>query len=83
MPKIPRDISGRQLAELLKKFGYEITRQTGSHMRLTSSIKNEPHHITIPEHTPLKIGTLSQILKDIANYLKIGKDDFIEKLFEK
>jgi hypothetical protein len=52
-------------------------------MRLTSSIKNKPHHITIPEHTPLKIGTLSQILKDIANYLKIGEDDFIKKLFEK
>ena len=83
MPKIPRDISGRDLANLLKKFGYEITRQTGSHMRLTSSIKNEPHHITIPVHTPLKIGTLSQILKDIANCLKMSKDDFIKKLFEK
>ena len=82
MPKIPRDISGRELANLLKKFGYEITRQTGSHMRLTISIKNEPHHITIPEHTPLKIGTLSQILKEVANYLNTGKDDLIKKLFE-
>ncbi len=82
MPKIPRDISGRDLANLLKKFGYEITRQTGSHMRLTSFIKNDAHHITIPNHTPLKIGTLSQILKEIANYLKMGKDDFIRKLFE-
>ncbi|MDI1471643.1 type II toxin-antitoxin system HicA family toxin [Thermodesulfovibrio sp. 1176] len=61
----------------------EITRKTGSHIRLTSFIKNEPHHITIPDHTPLKIGTLSQILKDIANYLKINKDDLVKKLFEK
>jgi predicted RNA binding protein YcfA (HicA-like mRNA interferase family) len=81
MPKIPRDISGRQLANLLKKYGYEITRQTGSHIRVTSSIKNEPHHITIPDHTPLKIGTLSNILKEVANYLKMGKDDFIKELF--
>lgn len=82
MPKIPRDLSGMDLAGLLKKFGYEITRQTGSHMRLTSKLKNEPHHITIPNHTPLKIGTLSQILKDIADYLKIEKNDLIKKLFE-
>jgi predicted RNA binding protein YcfA (HicA-like mRNA interferase family) len=31
MPKMPRDISGRELANLLKRFGYETTRQTGSH----------------------------------------------------
>ncbi len=81
MPKITRDISGKQLASLLKKFGYEITRQTGSHIRLTSSIKNEIHHITIPDHTPLKIGTLSNIIKEVANYLQITKEDFIKKLF--
>ncbi len=83
MPKMPRDTSGRELANLLKKYGYEITRQTGSHMRLTSYLRNESHHITIPDHTPLKIGTISHILKDIANYLKIEKDGFIKKLFEK
>lgn len=83
MPKIPRDISGRELANFLKKFGYEITRQTGSHIRLTNSGKNESHHITIPDHAPLKIGTLSHILKDVASYLKMGKDDFIKELFER
>ncbi|MHC2995206.1 MAG: hypothetical protein IBV53_06890 [Candidatus Atribacteria bacterium] len=36
MPKIPRDISGRELAELLKKYGYEINRKTGSHFLLTT-----------------------------------------------
>lgn len=82
MPKIPRDISGRDLAALLRKFGYEITRQTGSHIRLTGKLKNEPHHITIPDHTPLKIGTLNQILREVANYLKMGKEDFIQRLFE-
>jgi len=33
--KILRDISGEQLAKLLKKYGFKITRQMGSHMRLT------------------------------------------------
>jgi len=36
VPKIPRDISGRELAELLKKYGYEINRKTGSHILLTT-----------------------------------------------
>ncbi len=44
--KLPRDLSGENLAKLLKKYGYEITRQTGSHIRLTTNLKGE-HHITL------------------------------------
>ena len=55
--KIPRDVGGEELAELLKKYGYQITRQTGSHIRLTTNLKGE-HHITIPRHKPLKVVTL-------------------------
>jgi len=36
--KIPRDISGEELARLLKKYGYEVTRQKGSHIRLTGFV---------------------------------------------
>ncbi len=81
MSKLPRDISGRELSNLLKKFGYEITKKTGSHIRLTSNIMNYPHHITIPDHKFLKTGTLNNVLKDIAMYLKMEKKDLIEKLF--
>lgn len=42
--KIPRDIGGEELARLLGKYGYKITRQTGSHMRLTSSHKETEFH---------------------------------------
>lgn len=82
MPKIPRDISGKDLAVYLKKYGYEITRQTGSHIRLTTSIKGDPHNITIPVHKPLKIGTLNNIIKDIAIYLMIDELDLIKELLE-
>ena len=34
--KLPREISGEELAKLLKKYDYAITRQTGSHIRLTT-----------------------------------------------
>lgn len=83
MPKFPRDISGRDLARFLKKYGYEIKRETGSHLRLTSRFRGEEHHITIPDHPYLKIGTLNNILKDISDYLGIEKDILIEELTKK
>ena len=79
--KLPRDLSGDELARALRRFGYEITRQTGSHMRLSSSFRGVQHHITIPAHSPLKIGTLSQILADVAGNLEITRDQLSGKLF--
>lgn len=79
--RIPRDIDGKQLTILLAKYGYKVTRQTGSHIRLTSTICGEEHHVTIPDHNPLRIGTLSAVLVDIANYLNVSKDEIVVKLF--
>ena len=78
--KLPREISGDELAKRLDKYGYRITRQTGSHMRLTTTLQGE-HHITIPSHKYLKIGTLSSILGDVAVHLKMDKRDLAEELF--
>ncbi|MCK4241443.1 MAG: type II toxin-antitoxin system HicA family toxin [Candidatus Atribacteria bacterium] len=83
MPKIPRDISGRELAKLLKKYGYEINRKTGSHIRLVSKFRDEEHKITVPDHHPIKIGTLNNILNDLVDHLKIDKKELINKLFKK
>ena len=82
MPKIPRDISGRDLSKLLNKYHYSITRQIGSHIRLASNIKGFTHSITIPDHETIKIGTLNNILKDIADYLKLEKTALINELFK-
>ena len=70
--KLPRDISGTELVKLVSELGYEITRQSGSHIRLTTHSNGE-HHITIPNHEPIKIGTLSNLLADIANHLNYQK----------
>lgn len=56
--KLPRDVSGDDLAKALKVLGYKVTRQTGSHMRLTT-IEGGEHHITIPRHDPLRVGTFA------------------------
>ena len=81
MPKIPRDISGQKLSGLLKKYGYEIKRQSGSHLRLVTNLKGVEHKITIPNHNPIKIGTLNNIVNDISEYLKIDKVALIDELF--
>ena len=78
--RIPRSVSGKQLARALEQVGYQITRQTGSHMRLTCNEPNQ-HHITIPNHDSIRIGTLSAIISDVANNLGIPKDELIRKLF--
>ena len=78
--RIPTDITGNDLIKLLKPFGYTIIRQSGSHIRIQTNINGE-HSLTVPNHNPIKIGTLNSILKDIANHLKITKEELILKLF--
>jgi predicted RNA binding protein YcfA (HicA-like mRNA interferase family) len=56
--KLPRDVSGSDLAKALRRLGYENTRQTGSHLRLTTA-QNGEHHLTVPLHNPLKVGDFS------------------------
>ena len=78
--KLPRSVSGEQLAKALKLLGYQVTRQTGSHLRLTT-IQNGEHHVTIPRHDPLRIGTFAGILDDVAVHFSLTRDDLIAKLF--
>jgi predicted RNA binding protein YcfA (HicA-like mRNA interferase family) len=78
--RLPRDLSGSDLAQALHKLGYSITRQTGSHLRLTTHDHGE-HHLTVPQHTPLRIGTLSAILADVARHFEISRDVLVERLF--
>lgn len=78
--KIPRDISGEDLIKLIKPYGYLVTRQTGSHVRLSTE-QNGQHHITIPHHDPLKIGTLASLLSDIASHFNITKQELFKELF--
>ncbi|MEA3444227.1 MAG: type II toxin-antitoxin system HicA family toxin [Bacteroidota bacterium] len=79
--KTPRNLTGRELVCLLATYGYSITRQSGSHIRLSTE-QNGVHHITIPDHNPLSIGTLSSILNDIALHFDISKKDLSKHIFE-
>lgn len=77
--RLPRDLSGDELVQALRVLGYSVTRQTGSHMRLTTTQQVE-HHITIPRHNPLRVGTLANILADVAAHFEITRDELLERL---
>lgn len=78
--KLPRDLDGEELVSLLGRFGYVTSRQTGSHIRMTTTEGGE-HHITIPRHSPLRVGTLSAILRDVAEHFDMDRNVLIETLF--
>ena len=78
--KLPRDLSGGDLAKALAKVGYRVTRQSGSHLRLSADLPAQ-HHVTIPAHDPLKVGTLAAVLAEVAANLKVDRDELLRRLF--
>lgn len=80
--KIPRDCSGQELIKALKIYGYAVVRQNGSHITATTQLNGE-HHIAIPNHNPLKIGTLNGIISRVAIHLGEGynKERVLRELF--
>jgi predicted RNA binding protein YcfA (HicA-like mRNA interferase family) len=81
MVRLPRDLSGNELAKKLERFGYRSVRQTGSHIRLTAKIGAQEHHITIPAHDSLKLGTLRSILRLMAQQTGRTIDELLSELF--
>jgi predicted RNA binding protein YcfA (HicA-like mRNA interferase family) len=80
--KLPRDLTGKELIKALEQMGYRVTRQTGSHVRMSYETIDQ-HHVTVPLHNPLRVGTLAAILADVASYHKMTRDRLVLKLLGK
>ncbi|HST59237.1 MAG TPA: type II toxin-antitoxin system HicA family toxin [Longimicrobium sp.] len=79
--KLPRNLDGETLVRALgAKLGYERTRQTGSHIRLTTQ-RSGKHSITVPAHSPLRVGTLGKILEQVGTHFEISRDELLQILF--
>ena len=76
---LPRDVSGDALARGLGRVGYQITRPTGSHIRLTLDAAPQ-HHLTTPAHAELKAGSLSAILSMAAQRLQLSREQLLAAL---
>jgi len=55
--KLPRDISGAEAVRALRRFGFEVVRQEGSHIRMSKGNV----HVTVPNHRQLVPKTLQSI----------------------
>jgi hypothetical protein len=49
-------------------------------MRLVTTDPRE-HHVTIPRHDSLRIGTLASIVDAVAAHLEITRDELLARLF--
>lgn len=81
--KLPRDLDGSDLVRRLHNFGYEPTRQTGSHIRLTRKCADDVCHMTISQHRALEAGTLNNTLREVSTQLGMEKDELARRLFRK
>jgi predicted RNA binding protein YcfA (HicA-like mRNA interferase family) len=77
--KLPRDVNGAKLVKALRLLGYEVTRQKGSHVRVTTRTGGE-HHEVVPSHRPIKPGTLASILKSVATHHGISSQELAKML---
>ncbi len=75
MSKVP-SLSYKKIIAALRKDGWIIVRQRGSHIRLEKKLSDETLKITVPAHKPVKRSTLAKILKQA----KIDVDAFLKLL---
>ena len=77
--KLPRNVSGAKLQAALRRLGYERVRQRGSHVRMTTQVNGE-HHEVIPLHNPIRVKTMSSILKSIARHHEMSVEELLYEL---
>lgn len=75
--KLPRDLSGAELIKLLcTHHGYRRVHQEGSHVILETDSPRH-HRLAVPNHNPLRVGTLNAILRTVAAVKGVAKEDVL------
>jgi predicted RNA binding protein YcfA (HicA-like mRNA interferase family) len=62
MTKVP-SLNYSKVVKALRRNGWVVVRQKGSHIRLQKHTPDKTLKLTIPAHTPIKRSTMSHILK--------------------
>jgi predicted RNA binding protein YcfA (HicA-like mRNA interferase family) len=78
--KIPRYLYGRDLAAVLcRRWDYKQVNQVGSHIILQTEAPGH-HRLSIPDHKPLRLGTLNAILRSVAAAKGVSREDLLASL---
>jgi predicted RNA binding protein YcfA (HicA-like mRNA interferase family) len=75
MSRLP-DVSGADLVKALRKAGFEVRRQKGSHLSMEKRDATGHWRTVVPMHHELARGTLHDILKQTG----LTRDDLIKLL---
>lgn len=60
MTKLPRGLSGKQVVKALRRAGFYVKRQKGSHIVMRRD--NPFAQVVVPDHKSIDTGTLASIL---------------------
>ncbi len=71
MPKFP-GLSGKEIVRALEKLGFNVARQSGSHILMKRNEKG----CVVPNHKEVKVGTINGILRQAA----ISPEEFQQAL---
>jgi hypothetical protein len=78
--KLPRDLSGRELARgLSKHWEYREINQEGSHLLLATEVPSH-QRIAIPLHSSLNVGTLNGILRTVAAHKGTTREAIVKPI---
>jgi predicted RNA binding protein YcfA (HicA-like mRNA interferase family) len=78
--KLPRNLSGNDLAELLcRHWNYRIVHQQGSHVILETETPSH-QRLAVPAHKNLRVGTLNAILRAVARHKGVERQDLLKSL---
>ncbi len=77
--KLPRDAFGEDVVKGLQRVGYVVTRQKGDHVYMTTR-RNGEHHVAVPLHKPLKVGTLGGILATVSDHVGVEREQLMAEM---
>jgi predicted RNA binding protein YcfA (HicA-like mRNA interferase family) len=78
--KVPRDLDGRALVKVLcRDWGYRFVHQEGSHIILQTDLPTH-QRLPVPDHSPLRVGTLGAILRLVADHHGVPREDILRRL---
>jgi len=72
MTKVP-SLGYEEVIKALRRGGWVVVRQKGSHIRLQKHTQTEVLKLTVPAHRPIKRSTLSHILRQA----RLTVDEFL------
>jgi len=77
--KLPRDLSGAELVEILcRRWIYRQIHQEGSHI-LIETLEPFLQRISVPAHRTLRLGTPHSILRPVARHKGIDRNEILRR----